>query len=83
MKGYHGTALGGSRSLKMLRASVLADLLDGQDGCEPAAADAACDVPAAAGTRKRTADRLARAEQAREMLTERHGDTSAAVTALE
>jgi len=60
-----------------------ADLLDDQDGCEPAAADAACGVPAVAGTRKRTADRLARAEQAREMLTQRHGDTSSAVTALE
>jgi transposase len=57
-----------------------ADLLDDQDGCEPAAASG---VPAATGTPKRTADRLARAGQAREMLTERHGDTSGAVTALE
>ncbi len=60
-----------------------ADLLDGQDGCEPAAADAACDAPAASGTRKRTADRLARAEQARQMLAQRHGDTRSAATALE
>ena len=48
-----------------------ADLLDGQDDCEPAAADADRAVPATAGTRKRTADRLARAEQAREMLAQR------------
>src|SRR5439155_1153114 len=52
-----------------------ADLLDGQDDCEPAAADADRAVPATAGTRKRTADRLARAEQAREMLAQRHGAT--------
>ena len=57
-----------------------ADLLDGQEDGEP---DAARGVRPASGTRKRTADRLARAEQAREMLTERHGDTSGAVTALE
>jgi transposase len=59
------------------------DLLDDQDGCESPAAGAASDARPAAGTRKRTADRLARARQAREMLTERHGDTSGAVTALE
>ena len=60
-----------------------ADLLDDQEDSEADAADAASSVPAAAGTRKRTADRLARAQQAREMLTGRHGDTSGAVTALE
>ena len=60
-----------------------ADLLDDQEDSEPDAADAASSVPAAAGTRKRTADRLARAQQAREMLTGRHGDTSGAVTVLE
>jgi transposase len=60
-----------------------ADLLDNQEAGELAVADAASRVPAAAGTRKRTAGRLARAQQAREMLTERHGDTSGAVTALE
>jgi hypothetical protein len=58
-----------------------ADLLDEQEDSEQATNDAASGVPAAAGTRKRTADRLARAQQAREMLTERHGDTSGAVTA--
>ena len=58
-----------------------ADLLDAQD--EQAAADADRAVPAAAGTRKRTADRLARAEQAKEMLEQRHGDTKGAATALE
>ncbi|HEY2693342.1 MAG TPA: transposase [Streptosporangiaceae bacterium] len=60
-----------------------ADLLDEQEDSEQATDDAASGVPAAARTRKRTADRLARAQQAREMLTERHGDTSGAVTALE
>jgi transposase len=60
-----------------------ADLLDEQEDSEQATDDAASGVPAAAGTRKRTADRLARAQQAREMLTGRHGDTSGAVTALE
>jgi hypothetical protein len=73
---------------KVLEAEVSAwwrqaDLLDGQEDGEPGADDAARDVRLAAGTRKRTADRLARAEQARQMLTERHGDTSGAVTALE
>lgn len=58
-----------------------ADLLDSQD--EQAAADADRAVPAATGTRKRTADRLARAGQAREMLAQRHGDTRGASTALE
>ena len=58
-----------------------ADLLDSQD--EPAATDADRAVPAATGTRKRTADRLARAGQAREMLAQRHGDTRGAATALE
>ena len=58
-----------------------ADLLDAQD--EQAAADADRAVPAAAGTRKRTAGRLARAEQAKEMLEQRHGDTKGAATALE
>jgi transposase len=60
-----------------------ADLLDEQEDSEPDAADAASGVPAAAGKRKRTAGRPARAQQAREMLTGRHGDTSGAVTALE
>ncbi len=60
-----------------------ADLLDDQEDGELAAADAASGVQAAAGTRKRTADRLARAQQARTMLAGRHGDTSGAVTALE
>jgi transposase len=61
-----------------------AELLDGQEeDDEPDEADAARDARPASGTRKRTADRLARAGQAREMLTERHGDTSGAVTALE
>jgi transposase len=60
-----------------------AGLLDDQEEGELAAADAASGVQAAAGTRKRTADRLARAQQAKEMLTQRHGDTSGAVTALE
>ena len=58
-----------------------ADLLDAQD--EQAAADADRAVPAAAGIRKRTADRPARAEQAKEMLAQRHGDTKGAATALE
>ena len=58
-----------------------ADLLDAQD--EQASADTDRAVPATAGTRKRTADRLARAEQAREMLEQRHGDTKGAATALE
>jgi transposase len=57
-----------------------ADLLDSQD--EQAATDADRAVPAATGTRKRTADRLARAGQAREMLAQRHGDTRGAATAL-
>ena len=46
-----------------------ADLLDAQD--EQAAADADRAVPAATGTRKRTAGRLARAEQAKDMLGQR------------
>lgn len=58
-----------------------ADLLDAQD--EQAAADADRAVPAAAGTPKRTAGRLARAEQAKQMLEQRHGDTKGAATALE
>ena len=58
-----------------------ADLLDSQD--EQAATDADRVVPAATGTRKRTADRLARAGQAREMLAQRHGDTRGTATALE
>ena len=60
-----------------------ADLLGEQDECGPAAADADRGVPSAAGTGKRTADRLARARQAREMLAQRHGDTRSAVAALE
>jgi transposase len=50
---------------------------------EQAATDADRAVPAATGTRKRTADRLARAGQARKMLAQRHGDTRGAATALE
>jgi len=57
-----------------------ADLLDAQDEQAPADTDRA--VPATAGTRRRTADRLARAEQAT-VLEQRHGDTKGAATALE
>jgi transposase len=60
-----------------------AELLDGQEDGEPAEADAARGAQPAAGSRKRTAGRLARAEQAKDMLAQRHGDTSGAVTALE
>lgn len=60
-----------------------ADLLDDQEEREPSGGGPAGGAGPPAGTRKRTADRLARARQAREMLTERHGDTSGAVTALE
>jgi transposase len=58
-----------------------ADLLDAQD--EQDAAGTGRAVPPPTGTRKRTADRLARAEQAKEMLQQRHGDTRGAATALE
>src|SRR5487761_1148135 len=60
-----------------------AELLDGQEDGEPDEADAARGARPASGTRKRTADRLARAGQARKMLAQRHGGTSGAVTALE
>lgn len=49
-----------------------ADLLDDQEEREPSGDGPAGGAGPAAGTRKRTADRLARARQAREMLTERH-----------
>ncbi|MGH3280767.1 MAG: transposase [Trebonia sp.] len=60
-----------------------ADLLDDRDDDDRAVSGAATGAPPACGTRKRTADRLARAGQARQVLTERHGDAAGAVTALE